>query len=141
MSHRKCPPNIPPCDECIAEARDAKLDQVPGCNCIPGQQSCAYCRGDKFRKYFEVLPKLLPYADAATDALAELAGAVGKWPRFNSLHEGWGVLSEEVDELWDHVRLNQKKRDPAAIRAEAIQVAAMALRIAVECTTEEVVRK
>lgn len=51
-----------------------------------------------------------------------------KWPPFNSAHEGFAVLLEEVDELKAHVWTNQKKRDLAAMRAEAIQVAAMACR-------------
>lgn len=51
-----------------------------------------------------------------------------KWPGFNSAHEGYAILREEVDELWDHVKVNQKKRDLDAMRAEAIQVAAMAIK-------------
>lgn len=62
-----------------------------------------------------------------SDVAAELERAA-KWPGFNSAHEGFAVLKEEVDELWDHVKVNQKKRDLLAMRAEAIQVAAMALK-------------
>lgn len=50
------------------------------------------------------------------------------WPDFNSAHEGFAILQEEVDELWDHVKTNQKRRDLPAMRAEAIQIAAMALK-------------
>lgn len=84
--------------------------------------------------------------DAATVAQlhaeidAELARA-GKWPPMNSAHEGYGVLMEEVDELWDHVKTRQKSRDLAAMRAEAIQVAAMALRFAHDICNEERGRK
>lgn len=98
-------------------------------------------KGNNRLDEFPGKPAMRTYADAAHEALRELAKAVGRWPSFNSLHEGFAVLAEEVDELWEHVRLNQKKREPAAIRLEAIQVAAMALRIAVECTPEDVVRK
>ena len=58
----------------------------------------------------------------------ELHTAQVNFPAFNSAHEGYAVLLEEVDELWDHVKTNQKKRDIAAMHKEAIQVAAMAIR-------------
>lgn len=62
-----------------------------------------------------------------TEIQDELERAL-KWPPFNSAHEGYAVLLEEVDELWAHVKKNQKKRDLDAMRAEAIQVAAMACK-------------
>lgn len=62
------------------------------------------------------------------EAALEAGRAAEKWPPMNSAHEGFAVLAEEVDELWDHVRTNQSKRDIAAMRKEAIQVAAMAIR-------------
>ena len=68
----------------------------------------------------------------AFEAVAEAESAADKWPPFNSAHEGYAILLEEVDELWGHVKINQKKRDLAAMRAEAIQVAAMALRFVVD---------
>lgn len=62
----------------------------------------------------------------AAEAAEELARARRKHGRMHGPHEGYAVILEEVDELWDEVR----KRDPdvAAMRREAIQVAAMALR-------------
>ena len=47
---------------------------------------------------------------------------------FNSAHEGWAVLKEEVDELWDEVKKKQELRSIEKMRKEAIQVAAMAIR-------------
>lgn len=58
--------------------------------------------------------------------LEELGRATAKFPPFNSAHEGYAVLLEEVDELWDEVK--RQKKDHPSIRAEAIQVAAMAIR-------------
>jgi len=78
---------------------------------------------------------------ALADAEDELRKAVQAWPKFNSAHEGYAVLLEEVDELKAHVWTNQKRRDLPAMRKEAIQVAAMALRIASECCDEETGRK
>lgn len=73
--------------------------------------------------------------------ISELATASAKFPPFNSAHEGFSVLAEEVDELWDHVKVNQKKRDIAAMRKEAIQVAAMAMRFALDVCGETRGRK
>ena len=79
----------------------------------------------------------LDYEQAAVDALAEALRARALWTPFNSAHEGFAILWEEMDELKAHVWMNQKRRDYGAMRAEAIQVAAMAIAFAVEiCDTE-----
>lgn len=64
----------------------------------------------------------------AAEAADEAEGASHNWPPFNSAHEGFAVLHEEFDELKAHVWTNQKRRDLEAMRKEAIQVAAMAIR-------------
>lgn len=79
--------------------------------------------------------------DAAAHAYREADQASQNWPKMNSAHEGFAVLKEEVDELWDQVKVNQKRRDLAKMRSEAIQVAAMALRFASECCDEATGRK
>lgn len=77
------------------------------------------------------------YKEVADAVLGEALSAAAMWPPFNSAHEGYAVLLEEVDELWDHVKTNQKRRDLQAMRKEAIQVAAMALRFAADVCSEE----
>lgn len=67
-----------------------------------------------------------------TEVLHEVARAKSKFLPFNSAHEGYGVLLEEVDELWDEVKKNQRVRDKAQMRKEAIQVAAMAVRFVLD---------
>lgn len=62
----------------------------------------------------------------------EVEFAQANWPAFNSAHEGFAVLLEEVDELKDHVWTNQKKRNLEEMRKEAIQVAAMGIRFALD---------
>lgn len=79
--------------------------------------------------------------DLLAELHAELITAVKLWPPMNSAHEGYGILLEEVDELWEHVKTNQKRRDLGAMHTEAIQVAAMAIRFALEVCTEERGRK
>jgi hypothetical protein len=48
----------------------------------------------------------------------------------HSLHESYAVILEEVDELWDLVRLKKEDRDPAAVLKELVQIGAMAQRAA-----------
>lgn len=62
------------------------------------------------------------------DVIHELRTAQKKFPAFHTAHEGFAVLLEEVDELWDEVKRKQGSRDKAKLRKEAIQVAAMAMR-------------
>lgn len=72
---------------------------------------------------------------AFRDISNELDRAWKLFPRPSaSAHEAFAVLKEEVDELWEAVRLNQRygERDEY-IRTEAVQVAAMAIRLLAEC--------
>lgn len=71
----------------------------------------------------------------------EIRWAMSNYPGFNSAHEGYAVLKEEVDELWEHVKTKQGNRDLDKMKREAVQVAAMALRFAVEVCNETVGRK
>ena len=87
---------------------------------------------------------MTPQIDRQTALLEvqlELKSAMTYWPSLNSAHEGYGVLMEEVDELWDEIKVKQKNRDLVKMRKEAIQVAAMALRFAIEICNEERGRK
>jgi hypothetical protein len=69
---------------------------------------------------------------------SELTRATERYPAFNTAHEGYAVLLEEVDELKTHVWMRQGLRITHAMRAEAVQVAAMALRFALDiCSTED----
>lgn len=71
--------------------------------------------------------------DAAHSAQSECWDALEKFPAFNSAHEGYAVILEELDELWMEIKAHQRNRSNEAMRREAIQVAAMALRFIMEC--------
>ncbi len=60
--------------------------------------------------------------------LKELERASASNKPFNSPHEGFAVLLEEVDELWDEVKKKTKNRDNKLMQDEAVQIAAMGIR-------------
>lgn len=61
--------------------------------------------------------------------LAELSRATNLFPPINNYFEGWAVIEEERAELFDELRRKPSVRSYAAIRMEAIQVAAMVVRL------------
>lgn len=63
------------------------------------------------------------------EVAAELAQAREDHAPMNSAHEGWAVLLEEVEEVWEEVRKKRKKRSKKKLRAELIQVASTAQRM------------
>ena len=63
------------------------------------------------------------------EASAELGRAVLKHAPFHSLHEGYGVICEELAEFFDEVRAwRPDTKDYRKARKELIQTAAMCLR-------------
>ena len=71
------------------------------------------------------------------DVLGELNAAMKKYERFNSAHEGFAVLLEEVDELWEEVKAKGVERSHKTMYGEAKQVAAMALRFMIDVCGEK----
>lgn len=64
----------------------------------------------------------------------EFERATARHGVFNSCHEGFAVLKEEVDELWDEVKANNGSTHRGA--TEAVQAAAMAIRYLVDMCPE-----
>jgi len=61
----------------------------------------------------------------------ELVKAKNKYPDdFNSSHEAYAVILEEIDELWDEIKKKEPNYDD--MRKEAIQATAMLCRLLVE---------
>ena len=63
----------------------------------------------------------------ASEVVEECRRARVTHPPFNSGHEGYAVILEEMDELWDELKKKKALRDYAKIKHEAHQVAAMAI--------------
>jgi NTP pyrophosphatase (non-canonical NTP hydrolase) len=75
----------------------------------------------------------------SNECITELANAMTLHDSMKSSHEGYAVLLEEVDELWDVVKSNPRKLSDhnARMREEAIQVAAMAIRFVIDVCDKE----
>lgn len=79
--------------------------------------------------------KLQPLDTATVDKIDSALSAVRKemiratqlHGDFRNGHEGYGILQEEVDELFDEIKGNRKKR----AKVEAVQVASTAARFLV----------
>lgn len=105
--------------------------ECPTCR-APGMCICADQKGQA------------PCASAPVLSLWDVLSAVGqevgrasaKFAPFHSAHEGFAILMEEVEELKAHVWTNQERRDIGAMSVEAIQVAAMAVRFAMDVCNE-----
>jgi hypothetical protein len=73
------------------------------------------------------------YYNAADIAVVEALKAKRRFPAdFTSVHEGYAVILEEMDELWIECKRKVINRDD--LRKEAIQCAAMCLRFIAELT-------
>lgn len=72
----------------------------------------------------------LPYIgnNLAEDINEELGRASKHGSNFTSMHEAYGVILEELDEVWEITKLKKRDRNAAEIREELIQVAAMAIK-------------
>ena len=68
------------------------------------------------------------------DIKEEFEVASKKWKGFNSLHEAYAIVLEEVNELWEEVKASQKNSSRIKFaREEAIQVATMVIRLIFDC--------
>ena len=60
----------------------------------------------------------------------ELEGARSKHKPINSVHEGYAVILEELEEFWEEVRKKRQERNVDRMFDELVQIAAMAQRTA-----------
>ena len=77
----------------------------------------------------------MSYCDYLIEVDNEITRATQKHKPMNSAHEGYAVIKEELEELWDEI----KKQNPSKtlMHKEALHVAAMALRF-IQDVCEEV---
>lgn len=77
-----------------------------------------------------------PHDSPIWEELSEaLDAAMTRHAPMHSPHEGHSVIREELDELWEHVRADTGRGADA--RKEAIQIAAMGLRYALDLCSGE----
>lgn len=108
-------------DDILMQAAGDVTDTVTNIGCRPFPET-----GD------EKVARLMPAISAVMEAEVynEVLKAVGKHAPMHSPHEGWAVIQEELDELWDEVKADRGRMLSA--RKEAIQVAATAIRYLVD---------
>ena len=69
----------------------------------------------------------------SNDIVKEVYRAKNIFPsNFVNQHEAYAVILEEIDELWEEIKKNQKNYDLDAQRKEATQAAAMLVRLLIE---------
>ena len=105
----------------------AYLAQV-GANIPHGQALAALAAEDREEHGFGTIAMLVPSGDAILAVRQELARARERHAPLNSAHEAYAVILEELDEFFAEVRKRAERRDPAAMRRELVQIAAMAIR-------------
>jgi hypothetical protein len=89
---------------------------------------------DELKSTMDELESWMPDRNVSFDSVisqveSEFRRATSLHGSFNSTHEGYAIIQEEVDELWDGVKANH---DCALLKEEAIQIAAMAIRFCVD---------
>lgn len=72
------------------------------------------------------------------DVASEVVHATAEYPPMNSLHEGYAVILEELDELWDEIKKKPRTRNLDHLYTEAVQTAAMLVRLAEDCICSEI---
>jgi len=56
---------------------------------------------------------------------------------FHSAHEGYSVILEEVDELWQEIKKKASERNNEKLYKEALQIATMAMRFIVDICMDD----
>lgn len=68
--------------------------------------------------------------------LSELKRAKMQFHDFHSFYEGYALILEELDELWEEIK--KKKVDQSKLKKEAIQVAATTIRFIIDLLEDDI---
>lgn len=68
----------------------------------------------------------MSYQEIIKDVMEEVSFAEKKYTPYRSSHEGYAIIKEEVDELWDEVKM--KNQSYARQYTEAKHIACTAIR-------------
>lgn len=82
------------------------------------------------RAWIDLLTAMGYIHPAIADVIEEYYAACQEHPPMHSAHEGWAVIKEELDELWEEVRKKNPSRELQY--KEAKQVAATAIRFMID---------
>ncbi len=66
--------------------------------------------------------------DVFKEVEQELIWARNNYQDFQSTYEGFAILLEKIDELWEEIKQKPATLDETRLKKEAIRVAAMAIR-------------
>lgn len=93
-------------------------------------------------KYDEQLNEMIDYritniGKTIRQIIPDYNQAILKNPPFNSPHEGWAVLKQGVDQLWEEVKKNKNSRSIESMRKEATFIGATVMRFLIELCNEE----
>lgn len=83
-------------------------------------------------EYDKISDRKPAFSEAIDEVDAEILRAVNKFPPYATPHEGYAIILEELDELWDEVKKQHKDRSKEQMRKEAMQVACTAIRFMVD---------
>ena len=62
------------------------------------------------------------------EVIKELNKATSNYGEYHSPHEGYAIIKEELEKLWNEIKKSPKNRNYKLMEKEAIQLTAMSLR-------------
>lgn len=70
-----------------------------------------------------------------SEMMKEYKRATTEYSPFASHHEGWAVIKEQLDEVWDEIKKKRGTKSTEKITKEVLHVGAMSLRFLMELTS------